>query len=122
MSPKEVHRRAHVFVALLALAFLALVAQMGNLQLRQGAALAATANSNQTRVWTTLAPRGVIYDRNRLLLADSRLAYTVQISYDAFQNTAVLRRLAEALHVDYGGLRQAVAKRMSIARSNTAGM
>ena len=111
MTPREIQRRALTLLFLVSLTFGGLLFQLGNLQFRQRATFSATAESNHTRNLVTFAPRGVIYDRNRLRMADSRLAYSVVVSYDAFDNTSVLRRLADALHVNYNKLRQAVTER-----------
>lgn len=108
MKPKEVQRRGLTLLVVVCLALVGLLLQLGNLQLRQAAVFSEKAADQQTRTLRTFAPRGVIYDRNNVRLADNRLAYSVDVSYDAFDKSAVLKLLADKLHLDFNKLQKAI--------------
>lgn len=98
------------------LAFCALGAQLGNLQFRQGQYFAVTAQKESIRTLPQRAPRGVIYDRNGQRLADSRLAYSVYVNYEAFKNDALLRRLSQVLGRPYESIKKDVQQRQDLGQ------
>lgn len=116
MTPRDIQQRALKLLLVMSLAFLGLIGQLGNLQFRQSAAFTARARENYTQKLTSQAPRGVIYDRNRQRLVDSRLVYSVVVSYDSFDNSQVLHRLSDGLHVNYDKLLQSIQERKKSRR------
>lgn len=78
---KEVDRRGFLLMMLYGLGSVAVAGQLGNLQLRQRAVLAQTAQEQQTQHLTEPAPRGQILDRNGVPLATNRPSNVVVIRY-----------------------------------------
>lgn len=68
-------QRIKFFLGLTIAVFAVLVVRLGFLQVAKGDALAARAEQNRLRLLRINAPRGVFYDRNRIPLATSRLAF-----------------------------------------------
>jgi penicillin-binding protein 2 len=87
----------------LVILMVALWFRLYQLQIGQGADYRDQADNNRFREVTIPAPRGVIYDRNQVVLARNRPSYTVGIVDadfpDPTQRAAVLQRLAELLNV-----------------------
>ncbi len=71
--------RIFVFAALIAAVFAVLVARLADVQLRDGARYAHLADLNQYRTIPVAAPRGVIYDRNGIVIARNRPSFVIQI-------------------------------------------
>ncbi|MGE5551896.1 MAG: penicillin-binding protein 2 [Bacteroidota bacterium] len=69
--------RIKFFVGLTLFVFALLVLRLGFLQVARGDKLAAQAERNYLRLVRINAPRGVFYDRNRVPLATSRLAFSL---------------------------------------------
>lgn len=67
------------FIALLALAILALLARLIELQLVDGAYYRAAAQANQVRLIPVAAPRGLIVDRNGVVMARSRPSFVLAL-------------------------------------------
>ncbi len=73
-------RRTLALVGVMLLVALALVWRLFNLQIVQGAAWQARAEENFTQTISVPPPRGIIYDRNGIVLARNVASYTVTIT------------------------------------------
>jgi penicillin-binding protein 2 len=96
------HRlRLFIAVALICVSFLVLVGQLYRMQVLQGDTYRARADNNRFRLSAIEAPRGVVYDRNRVLLARNRPTYTIGIIEADLpaQPEPVYRRLGSLLGV-----------------------
>jgi len=98
---KPTPTRVGVMSAVLLLALAVLVVQLYRLQIAQGADYRDQADNNRFRLVTIAAPRGVIYDRHRAVLARNRPSYSVGfVPADlptGSARAAVLQRLADIL-------------------------
>ncbi len=56
------------------------VARLFNLQILNGKTYALQAESNRTETISVAAPRGIIYDRNGILLARNTASYSIVIT------------------------------------------
>ena len=72
--------RILVFAGLLLLVFLIYIVRLFTLQILQGAQWTAQADTNRTRIINLPAARGVIYDRNDVVLARNLASYNVVIT------------------------------------------
>jgi penicillin-binding protein 2 len=91
--------------------FLAIAAQLANLQIFTGDQLAALSDRNRIRARTVPAPRGILFDRQGLPLVENRAAFTLAVvPRDAGDLGAVLDRLAGVLGVPLADLRERVAR------------
>jgi penicillin-binding protein 2 len=91
--------------------FLAIAAQLANLQIFTGDQLAALSDRNRIRARTVPAPRGILFDRQGLPLVENRPAFTLAVvPRDAGDLGAVLDRLAGVLGVPLADLRERVAR------------
>ncbi|MGC1379889.1 MAG: penicillin-binding protein 2 [Candidatus Baltobacteraceae bacterium] len=97
--------RIVAFVAVLLLAFLALIARLVDVALINGEHYRARAQANQIRLIPVAAPRGVIYDRHGAVLARSRPSFVVGlIPTQVTDIRAELATLASVLGVDEASL------------------
>jgi penicillin-binding protein 2 len=71
--------RLVAFVALVALSLIALVARLIQVQLLEGDSYRAQAMANQVRLIPVAAPRGLIADRNGIVIARSRPSFVVAL-------------------------------------------
>ncbi len=100
---KPSYPRLFWFSAVVVISLVALWLRLYQLQIAQGADYRDQADNNRFREVTIPAPRGVIYDRNQVVLARNRPSYTVGIIAadfpDPSQKDSVLQRLADILGV-----------------------
>ncbi len=95
------------FVAVLALAIVALVLRLVQLQLVQGSAFAEAARANQIRRVPVAAPRGRMFDRHGVTVVRSRPSFTCAlIPSDVQDINAVLRELHTLLGIPEATLRR----------------
>ncbi|HEX5416736.1 MAG TPA: hypothetical protein VFZ25_13785, partial [Chloroflexota bacterium] len=103
LEEKSASPRLFWFSVVVVLLFVVLLGRLYYLQVVQGADLRDQADNNRFRVVAIPAPRGVIYDRNKDVLARNRPTYDVGFVPadlpDAAQRTEVIRRLAGVLNV-----------------------
>lgn len=71
--------RIWIFGACVALAILALVGRLVQVQIVQGQAFRAAAQANQIRLIPVAAPRGLMYDRNGKVVVRSRPSFVVEL-------------------------------------------
>jgi penicillin-binding protein 2 len=99
--------RLAAFIATLALALVAVVARLVQIQLEQGETFAAAASANQIQLIPISAPRGLIVDRNGVVMVRSRPSFVCALipsEVDSIDTT--LHDLAGVLHVDEAKLRR----------------
>lgn len=93
--------RLVAFCALVAIALLALLARLVEVQLVDGERYRAAAQANQIRLIPVAAPRGTIYDRHGVVMARSRPSFVVAvIPSEVTDVDRELARLASVLGVD----------------------
>lgn len=103
----EIRRRASLLYILLALVFIGLTARLVHLQLIQGERYTFLSENNRVRLKRVPGTRGMIYDRNRALLVDSRPSFDlIFVPEDSKQPEQTLRLLAHHLKWDGEGVLQ----------------
>ena len=103
------HRlRLYLMIAAVAIGFVILTAQLYRMQVLLGDDYRVRADNNRFRLSAIEAPRGVIYDRNRVLLARNRPTYTIGIIEADLpaQPEPVYRRLGSLLGVQSAEIRR----------------
>jgi penicillin-binding protein 2 len=104
-------RRLTALAVVLAVGFLAIAAQLANLQLVSGDHMAALSDKNRIRLRTVIAPRGILFDRTGLPLVENRPAFTLAVvPRDVDDLPRVLERLAELLRVPAADLHERFAR------------
>jgi len=101
ISEYTLRKRLLTWIMLITFLFVGLIAKLAFVQLYQGRELQAKALDQWTRDVPTAAKRGIIYDINGVLLADSSTLYTVYVrpnSVSDFEKTASV--LSEVLEMD----------------------
>ncbi|MGE5485388.1 MAG: penicillin-binding protein 2 [Ignavibacteriales bacterium] len=94
-------KRIIAFFLVLVLAFLAIGVQIGRLQVVRGQEYEDLARGNRLRLVSITAPRGVMYDRNGVILATSRPAFSVSLFVmDPSRIKATVANLAAVLGMD----------------------
>ena len=89
----------NVVVGILAALFLALAVQLVNLQIIQRSKYLAHSNQNRMRRLRLEAPRGILYDRNGVILVENRPSYSVSaVPTEAKNNPQVLQLLGQLLN------------------------
>ena len=97
--------RTTLIVIVIALIFSLLASRLWFLQIVEGAKNAELSKGNRIRLIPQAAPRGVIWDRNGVALADNRPAYQLQlIREDAPDLEKTLKNLSQALHIPQAAL------------------
>ena len=76
---KFLENRLKVLAGIVTFIILALISRLIYLQIYQGEYFGKLADGNRIRLVSTLAPRGVIYDRNGAVLVNNRPAFTVEL-------------------------------------------
>lgn len=106
-------QRLVLFGILIFAGILVLVAKLWQLQVVEGASYRERADNNRFRLMTIEAPRGVIYDRNRVMLARNRPTYTIGIVPADLppEPEPVYRRLAAAIALQPVEIRRLVDQR-----------
>ncbi len=90
--------------------FLLLFCRLFYLQIIQGESFRETAQKNSIRIRRVLAPRGVIYDRNGIVLVDSRPSFNLMmIPHEVPDRKRAIRAIARLLSRDEAELEAAVA-------------
>ncbi|MGE5674523.1 MAG: penicillin-binding protein 2 [Mycobacterium leprae] len=103
-------RRVIVLIAIILLAFAGLAGQLANFTLVQSNAYTALANAQQVRNLPIPAPRGLIYDRNMLPLAENHPEYAVFIRYPFYKDADAIAKLAALLGTTVEKLKAQVDK------------
>jgi penicillin-binding protein 2 len=93
--------RVVIFGAIVALALLALILRLVEIQLLKGARYRAAAQANQVRLIPVAAPRGTIYDRHGVVIARSRPSFAVALIPSEVSSVhGELARLAGIVGID----------------------
>lgn len=101
--PPEFRRRTKFLMAVVSLAFLFLLGRLFVLQIFQGERYTYLSENNRIRIKKIPGTRGMVYDRNRQLLVDSRPSFDLLfVPEDANEPELTLRRLARFLGKDEG--------------------
>ena len=88
----------NVITGILSAFFIGLTLQLINLQIVQRDKYLAHSNQNRIRRLRLEAPRGIIYDRNGMVLVDNRPSYTLSaVPYEVKNNSQVLDFLSQML-------------------------
>ncbi|HHV72415.1 MAG TPA: penicillin-binding protein 2 [Clostridia bacterium] len=101
MLVKELEKRLKVFGIIAIIAFCLLTTRLGYLQIIKGEEYKDLAEGNRIRLIPQPAPRGLVFDRNGVLLIGNRPAFSVSVmqitSKEDFENT--LLKLGEILGI-----------------------
>ncbi len=101
--------RTTIIVLVIALIFSLLASRLWYLQIINGEKYEEYSQGNRIRLVPQPAPRGIIYDRNGIALADNRPTYHLQlIREDTPDLEKTLRNLAETLDISYVDLKKKV--------------
>lgn len=100
--------RVTVFILMMLLVFLVYVGRLFSLQILQGPNYLAQAEDNRTKEDNIAAPRGVIYDRNDIVLARNIASYNIVITAsklpdDPGEVQEIYRQLSELLNMPVNG-------------------
>lgn len=79
MLAKRVYGRLEIFGMVIIFIFVALVSRLGYLQMAQGQYYGQLADGNRIRLIPIMAPRGVFYDRNGVMLVSNRPGFTISL-------------------------------------------
>ena len=105
LGPDELklfRRRTTVIVMVIAFIFSSLASRLWYLQIVNGEKYAEYSQGNRIRLVPQAAPRGIIYDRNGIALADNRPAYHLQlVREDTPDLEKTLRNLSDTLDISY---------------------
>ncbi len=110
-QPNEVQRRARLASALLFLAFVFLVGSFFRTQVLQHAQYVLQSEENRLREVPLPAPRGVIYDRKGLIIAENLPGYSVSLLAPGVDSLrAALTRLSGTISLSTEQVNQAVRR------------
>ncbi|SMC83089.1 penicillin-binding protein 2 [Sporomusa malonica] len=79
MLTKRLNSRLEILSLVMIFIFVALVSRLGYLQMAQGQYYGRLADGNRIRLIPIMAPRGVFYDRNGVMLVSNRPGFTVSL-------------------------------------------
>lgn len=108
-----VRRRFIEFMGIAGIGLGALFVKLWSMQVISGKDYTAKAEENRITEYTTVAPRGRIFDRNGVELVGNRSSFAVLISADEQSNKKVIRRLSNVLGIP----RETVASKASDSSS-----
>lgn len=94
-----VRRRFLEFMGVAGIGLGALFVKLWSMQVISGRDYTAKAEENRITEYTTVAPRGRIFDRNGVELVGNRSSFAVLISADEQSNKKVIRRLSNVLGI-----------------------
>lgn len=94
-----VRRRFVVFMGVAAAALGTLFVKLWSMQVISGSDYTEKAEQNRITEYTTVAPRGRIYDRNGVELVGNRSTFAVLVNSEVQYNRAVIRRLSNVLGI-----------------------
>ncbi len=79
MRSKIIHNRLDIIAVIIVLIFVALISRLAYLQIFQGKYYSKMADGNRIRIIPSMAPRGLLYDRNGTLLVSNRPGFIVSL-------------------------------------------
>lgn len=92
-------RRLFGFMAFIGAAIGVLVVKLWSMQIVSGAEYTKKAEGNRITEYTTIAPRGRIYDRNGVELVGNRATFAVLANSEVQNDRNVLQRLSDVLGI-----------------------
>ncbi len=111
MLTKRLNGRIEILGFVMFFIFIALVGRLGYLQMAQGQYYERLADGNRIRLIPIMAPRGVFYDRNGVMLVSNRPGFTVSLlSISGPVPDAVLDKLAGILNMNVRDIKAKVAQ------------
>ena len=118
----EVQKRLYIAFVIIMLFFLAIVIRMFYIQVFKSGELSELANSLWSRNLPILADRGLILDRNGVVLADNITTTSVVVIPNQINDKEkVSSELAKILNTDYENVFKFVNKKSSIERIHPYG-
>ncbi len=110
-TPDAVRRRIRILAIITTLIICGLYLKLWNLQVLQGEKFRILSENNRIASRVVRSPRGIIYDRNRLVLADNRPSFNVYlIKEDTKDLKFTVRQLAMVTEQPYNELRLKVRR------------
>ncbi|MGL5513296.1 MAG: penicillin-binding transpeptidase domain-containing protein, partial [Sporomusa sp.] len=111
MLTKRFNGRLEIMSLIMVLIFVALVSRLGYLQLAQGQYYERLADGNRIRLIPIMAPRGVFYDRNGVMLVSNRPGFIVSLlPISGPVPDEVLNKLAGILNMDVQNIKGKLAQ------------
>lgn len=114
-------RREMIIRSVLAVPFAALVWRLWDLQVKSGATFKELSKGNRIRLKSLAAPRGIVYDRNGVILAKNIPAYYLTLVREDVTNISVdevLIKISRTLQIPLKGLKKALYAQRRTARFN----
>ena len=121
MKPYRARSTARLiaFVVALAVALIAIVVRLTQVQLVQGETFASAARANQIQLIPISAPRGLIVDRHGVVMVRSRPSFVCALIPSEVVNIDdTLHMLAGVLHIDEAKLRQRLYHHLGVNYEN----
>lgn len=119
---KEYHRRIKIILVVIILLFILIISKIFYIQVFSYKKLNNYANSLWSRNLPIEANRGIIYDRNGVVIADNITTTSLVIIPNQIEDKEdVSKRLAEILNVSYDEMYAHVSKKTSIERVHPEG-
>jgi len=113
------NRREMIIRSALAVPFAAIIWRLWNLQVKNGKTYKELSKGNRIRLKSIAAPRGIIYDRNGVVLAKNIPAYILTlVREDVPDIDAVLWKISLALKIPLPTLQMALEAQSKVARFN----
>lgn len=110
-------RRDFIFRCCLGIPFVGFAWRLWNLQVKQGDYYSQLAKGNRIRIKSVGAPRGIIYDRNDLILSKNIPAYSLTLTREDTPNISrVLKKLSYALKIPLKTLQRNLDRKRSRAK------
>ena len=111
-------RRFFIFFGLVGAAVATLVAKLWSMQVMSGEEYTQRAESNRITEYTTVAPRGRIFDRNGVELVGNRSSFVVLANAEVQNNPAVINRLSTVLGIPRETIKQSAASQSGGAQAD----
>ena len=113
---KMFRRRITVIGMVITILFSLLASRLYFLQINDGDKYSQLSKGNRIRLVPLAAPRGVIYDRNGIVLAGNRPSYQLQlVREDTPDLEFTLQNLSKTLKIPYSSLQKTIEKKRSVA-------
>lgn len=111
-------RRFVMFVGAVGVALGALFVKLWSMQVISGDDYSAKAEENRVTEYTTIAPRGRIFDRNGVELVGNRSSFAVLVSSDVQNDRRVMHRLSNVLGIPRESIAQLAASETQGAQAD----
>ena len=101
MNDKPYKKRIEVLILIAFLVILALITRLVYLQIIDGDYYSKLADGNRIRLIPAMAPRGIFYDRNGVIMVSNRPGFTVSLlTLSGPIDDSVIVRLADVLKMN----------------------